>query len=142
MKLPLAVLLLAAAAACGGNAEDKRLFQQRRDICDGLNGKGETVAQVQADFQATGLNGPTTFVGVDCRSNFVLSDGSTPPCGQQGQSLCKIFWQTIAQDSSLCNVNACVYACEAFVPGQSPSDVTDTATVCATVFVSQQPFLF
>lgn len=141
MKRPLAVLLVAAAAACGGNAEDKRLFQQRRDICDGLNGKGETVAQVKADFQATGLNGPTTFVGVSCLNDFSLPDGS-PPCGQQGQSLCKIFWQTIAQDSSLCNVNACVYACEAFVPGQSPTDVTDSATVCATVFVSQQPFLF
>jgi hypothetical protein len=141
MKRVLALVVFAGlTVSCGGNAQDVKLFQQRRDLCNGLNTKGETVSQVKADFQGTGLNGPTTFVGISCRSDFVLPDGST--C-QAGQSICKIFWQTVAQDSSLCNVNSCVYACIAFVPGQSQTDATaDSAVVCGTQFISGQPFLF
>jgi len=140
MKRVLALVVLAGlTASCGGNAQDVKVFQHRRDICNGLNAKGETVSQVKADFQATGLNGPTTFVGISCLSDFVLPPGSL--C-QPGQSLCKIFWQTVAADSSLCNGNSCVYACEAFVPGQGANDITDSAIVCGTLFISGQPFLF
>jgi hypothetical protein len=141
MKRALALLLFtAAAASCGGNAEDVRLFNQRRDICNGLNAKGETVAQVQADFQAAGLNGPVAQNGIACRTDFVLPDGTT--C-QTGQSVCKVFWETLAQDASLCNVGSCVYACIAFVVGQSASDATAASSVvCGTQFVSGQPFFF
>jgi hypothetical protein len=140
MRRVLALVVLSAlTASCGGNAEDVKLFQQRRDICNGLNTKGETVGQVKADFQATGLNGPTEFIGTSCQSDFVLPDKSS--C-QAGQSYCKIYWQTIALDGSLCNVNRCVYACVGFVPGQGQSDITDSTTVCGTIFISGQPFLF
>ncbi len=140
MKRALALaLVLAAGASCGGNDEDKRVFAQRRDLCDGLVAKGETVGQVKADFQATGLNGPTALNGVSCQQ-FVTPDKST--C-QAGQVTCKIFWQTVALDSSLCNVNSCVYACIAYVSAQNATDATaDSAIVCGTQFVSGQPFPF
>jgi hypothetical protein len=135
------VLLVATGVSCGGNDEDKKLFAQRQVVCDGLVAKGATVAQAKVDFQATGLTGPFNAFSVDCRSNFVLPGGSL--C-QANQSVCKIFWQTVAQDRSLCNSvsGGCVYACEVFTPGQGEVDVTDASTICASLFISGQPNLF
>jgi len=141
MKRVLALaLLVAMGASCGGKSEDEKVFEQRRDICNGIVAKGETVSQAAADFQAAGLNGPNGSV-IDCRSDFSLPAGSQ--C-QTGQSVCKLFWQTIALDRGLCNSvsGGCVYACEAFTPGQAAADVTGASVICATLFISGQPFLF
>lgn len=138
-RAPLLLALAVLVAACGGNSEDIKVFNQRRDLCNSLNGKAETIGQVRSDFQATGLQGPTEANGISCQ-NFITPGGST--CAQ-GQTTCKVFWQTIALDSSLCNLGSCVYACIAYVPGQSAADATvDSAVVCGTQFVSGQPFFF
>lgn len=130
------VLLVAAGASCGGKSEDEKLFEKRRGICNGLVAKGDTVGQASSDFGFTYNN----QFGITCDTQF-----SQPPGSQcaSGLLLCKLFWQAVPADRSLCSQvsGGCLYACEAFAPGPA-SSIADASPICATRFISGQPFPF
>jgi len=130
-----ALVVLAAATACG-KSKEAQLLDERRAVCDKLVANAETVRQASNDF---GL-GPNPLSGLaQCDTTFALPSGSQCP---SGAVLCRRIWQWLANDQSLCSPFGCIYLCTAFSPGLAVGltpDLVDDSVICGARFDTGQP---
>ncbi len=126
---------LLGLAACGKSKEHE-LYDERHATCDRIARDRETVSQASDDFGFI----PNSVSGiVSCSTGYQVN--GKPPCGQDGQELCRRYWQWLANDDALCNAGNCLYVCEAYSPGP-PGGYVDDSQVCATRFAGGQPYFF
>ena len=133
----LATVLAAVAVACGGsNAADRRAFEQRHAMCDGLIANGRTLRQAAQDV------GPVlAFRPSVCASNLAPIPRRSDNCHYPGP-VCSAFFEWNAVDTDLCSNFGCVYFCEVRTMqsgGAVGSDGLSDAPVCATDWESGQP---
>ncbi|MFL5299915.1 MAG: hypothetical protein ACJ79R_06205 [Anaeromyxobacteraceae bacterium] len=132
----LALALLVAVTACGGNAEDKADFNRRKAICDGIvldAAAPKTVRDIAPlfDFGQVLPSGCTN----------VLASTGTPDdrCPYVATAnVCRFLVAYRAVDQDLCNQGRCVYYCELRTSGATATDINLDAPVCARRWVSGQ----
>jgi hypothetical protein len=142
----LAVALVAALAACGGNAADKADFNRRKAICDGLvtdpAAPSKTVSQIVPLFDAINSLGVSASPA-SCQPNSVNPRPFTPAgaddhCPYDAQVTCRVLVAYVALDQDLCNQGRCVYYCELRTPGDATNGPNVDAPICARRWVSGQ----
>jgi hypothetical protein len=125
------LLLVAAFAAAGpgcGKSKDRELFENRRAICLGLPASGANLNDAAREF------GPVCTV--DCRTNGFGSVPGNQACPLDGATeVCRVVWEWIAVDQSLCGPFGCAYFCELWVEGP-PSALKP---FCGVRFFDEQP---
>jgi hypothetical protein len=129
-----AAALLLGAFACGRNAEETR-FDAIRASCQALAAGATTIAEANRQFGFTGA----TF----CPATPLTQMKSGDQCPYQSAFICKGYWASVANDSSLCNLpfGGCFYWCEVRFPGAASAPASDSAVICGAWFVSGQPYL-
>jgi hypothetical protein len=132
----LATVLVAAALACGGgNAADRRAFDQRHAACDGLITNGRTLRQAAQDLGAVLAFRPSV-----CDSRLAPVPRRVDNCQYPGP-VCSAFFEWNAVDAGCTNFG-CVYFCEVRTMqsgGPIGGDGLSDAPVCATDWESGQP---
>lgn len=128
-------LLTALAPACGGDSAARADLERVRSACDTL--VGSTVGAADAAIRAPAF--------VECSASLSpLNAADTCPGapGPYTETVCQLGYEFCAPPaSSLCNpLGGCAYACVVRVAAASPDQIAAGSTVCATRFVSGQPF--
>jgi hypothetical protein len=134
-----ACLALAAIACGGGPSAEAKLFQQQKAVCVGLASSGKTFAQAFQDIAGTR---PGFAYTSECHTG-LLATSSDDHCNYANNAVvCESFVQWQAFDNDLCSTNGCVYFCELRTQESTPvaNPTVDTTPICATRFVSGQPF--
>jgi hypothetical protein len=126
VQLALATLML--AAACGDDAEARRVRDERRAYCEAVVPSGVSSAQVAATF-GLGLFPP------DCLRPGIrfASTGPGDRCPYDATRVCERTWQFFS--------GARCYQCRvrSVISAESPEPALSDAPACATVFYDDQP---
>lgn len=147
----LAAAALVAAAACGKNAEERRM-ERVRTVCESLVGR--TIADAEPDLGWISILGSPSAPGACGTELTAWNDRDT--CPYDGQTvLCVGGWNYQTTDPDLCDAGGCVpqpdgtckpgrcwYAClvrytAADVMAHAPDNAIP---VCASRFLSGQPY--
>jgi hypothetical protein len=127
---------LGLLTGCGGDKAARALFNQVRTDCASL--VGSTVDEATAKFRIP------PFVSGSCRTDRVPL-GATDVCGGSPGAaytvpVCLLAYEYCAANTSLCDVGGCAYDCELRVAADTPGQVVGSSVICATTFISGQPF--
>jgi hypothetical protein len=132
----LAVALLVAVAACGGNDADKADFNRRKAICEGVvldPAAPKTVRDIAGLFDFASL------IPSGCTNVLASTGTSDDRCPYVATAnVCRFLVAYQAVDQDLCNQGRCVYYCELRTSGDNATDVNIDAPVCARRWVSGQ----
>ena len=123
--------VLSLVAACGDDAEARRIRDERKATCDGFATSGATSAQVAEAFGLAPL-------AVDCLEpgRRFASTGPGDRCPYDTARVCERTWQFVGGGRCYqCRVRSVMSA-------DSGEPAVSTAPACATVFHDDQPCFF
>jgi len=129
--VPVALLLLLAAAGCG-KSKERELFEQRQAACGTV--KGLVVTEVRR-----ALRGSVEAL-VTCSAALARIEGDTcgGGTGSYDQPVCQIAYQWAANDPALCSPRSCIYFCEVRFDEADVQQNGDAAIACAARFLPPQ----
>lgn len=134
----LLMALAALVAGCGSDRADRELHDRVQRDCAAL--VGQTLDDAGALMPVSGL------VASACASTLGpvgASDACPGAPGPYTEPVCQVAYELCALGTSLCSsgpLGGCAYACEVRVAAATPAALSGASVICATRFVSGQPF--